>query len=319
MTESGAAPTQRISGELPPVAIIVNATAGSGRNAEWAERIEAEFAEHGVRARVRLANEGGDVRRFAREEAAGNARVVVAAGGDGTVNAVASELVDSETALAVLPLGTLNHFAKDLGMPLDVDGAAAAIANGHSRRVDVGEVNGRIFLNNSSIGVYPEFVRYREQAQHRLGWSKWPAALLATIKAFRNVMFLRLYLDADGARAHRDSAFAFVGNNRYRLEGFECAERDCLDAGELSLYVTHRIGRFGLLWLVLRTLAGRLHRAKDFDALTAREIRVDTAQRVLRVATDGEITLMETPLRYRIRPRALKVVAPPPDPAHTDG
>src|SRR5581483_6186931 len=127
--------------------------------------------------------------------------VIVAAGGDGTLNAVASALVGTDIALGVLPMGTLNHFAKDLKIPLDVAHAARAIAEGHTKTVDVGVVNGRIFVNNSSLGLYPHIVRARELKQHRPGWGKWTALVWATWLVLRRSPFLRLRLCLERAES----------------------------------------------------------------------------------------------------------------------
>ncbi len=212
--------------------------------------------------------------------------------------------------MGVLPMGTLNHFAKDLGIPLGQDEAVANIANGRVLAVDVGEVNGRIFINNSSLGLYPDIVRERERRQRRLGYGKWRALLEASINAARRYPVLSVQIELEGKAYERRTPFVFVGNNRYTMEGFEIGERPALTNGELSLYVTQRKGRFGLLYLALLALFKRLDQARDFDVVCAQEFKVHTHHRMLQVATDGEVTPMETPLRYRVRPGALRVIVP---------
>jgi len=249
------------------------------------------------------------------------ASMVVAGGGDGTINAVASVLVDTGIAFGVLPLGTLNHFAKDLNIPLDLDAAIANLADGVAARVDVGEVNGRVFLNNSSLGLYPDIVRDREQQQRRLGRGKWPAFIWAVLAALRRYPFLQVGLALNGERHARSTPFVFIGNNEYRMQGLNIGERVRLDGGALSLYVAQRPGRLGLVRLAFHALLGRLAQLKDFDVLTAAKLDVETRHKRLRVATDGEVTIMATPLRYRIRPAALTVLVPGPPhfPAAADG
>lgn len=236
--------------------------------------------------------------------------IVVAGGGDGTVNAVASVLVDSGKPFGVLPLGTLNHFAKDLGIPLVLDDAIRNIAQGKARRVDVGEVNERIFLNNSSLGLYPDIVRDRERQQRRLGRGKWPAACWATLAAVRRYPFLHVRLKLEQAEHARLTPFVFIGNNEYTMQGFCIGERARLDRGTLSLYVAQRPGRLGLVRLAWRALLGKLAQERDFDVVLAASMEIETHHKRLRVATDGEVTVMLTPLRYRIRPGALTVIAP---------
>jgi YegS/Rv2252/BmrU family lipid kinase len=293
------------------VEVIVNTTAGADVKDELRETLRETFASAGLDARVTLTSDGREVLERAERAASDGCRRVVAGGGDGTIGSVASLLVGTDKTLGVLPLGTLNHFAKDLGIPLDVREAAEVAATGRIVEVDVGEVNGHIFVNNPSIGLYPSIVRRRQKQQERLGRGKWAAFLFAAIAVLRRYPFLSVRLVADGETLLRRTPFVFVGNNEYRMDGLQIGARARLDAGHLSLYVTHRTGRFGLLLLALRALFGRVREAKDFDALNAREIWIETRKpKRLRIATDGEVTIMRTPLHYRVLPRALRVVVP---------
>lgn len=293
-----------------PVTVIVNSTAGTGCPPDWTERLKEKFGAAGLAADLRLVRHGADILSTVKAAVAGGAGIVVAGGGDGTVSAVATGLVDTGVALGVLPMGTLNHFAKDLGIPLEEDAAIAVIAGGRRLDVDAGEVNGRIFINNSGLGLYPDIVRDREQRQRRLGHGKWRALLAASIDAARRYPVLKVHVDVDGQTLVRRTPFVFVGNNEYTMEGFEIGARAALDRGNLSLYLTQRMGRFGLLRLAVLALFKRLDQARDFDVLTAREFTVRTGHKQLRVATDGEVTRMETPLHYRVRPGALRVIVP---------
>jgi diacylglycerol kinase family enzyme len=290
--------------------VIINASAGAGYSAEWANDIRDKFNDGGLDATVTLARSGTEIIEAARRAVTQQLHIVVAGGGDGTINAVAAELAGTDIALGVLPLGTLNHFAKDLKIPQLLDDAVRNIINGHRARIDVGEVNGRIFLNNSSLGMYPDIVRDREKQQRRLGRGKWPAFMRATMMALRRYPFLYVKLNVDNKPHHRSTPFVFIGNNQYEMEGFNIGARRRLDAGQLSLYVAQRTGRWGLFRLAVNALFVRLRQAKDFDMLTAREIVIETRMKRLRVATDGEVTIMDTPLRYCIRTGALLVITP---------
>ena len=252
----------------------------------------------------------------ARRAVAEGVKTIVAGGGDGTLNAVASTLTGTDVAFGILPRGTLNHFAKDLDIPLALDEAIAVIAEGHCMRVDVGEVNGRIFLNNSSLGLYPDTVRSRERQQRVLGRGKWLAFFWAAVGALRRYPFLDLTIYVDKEPHQRRTPFVFIGNNEYRLEGLNIGARERLDCGKLSLYVVQRTGRMGLLMLAARALLGQLRQASEFDMLATKKVLIKTHHKQIRVATDGEVTLMSTPLLYRICPTALKVIVPrnsPPD------
>ena len=282
-----------------PIPVIVNATAGNGSNPGWTDGLEQAFTAAGLQAKIHVMQQGSQIAPAVAAAVKRGARIVVAGGGDGTVSAVAAGLLDTGVTLGVLPMGTLNHFAKDLGIPLEQEPAIAVIAGGRQVQVDAGEVNGRIFINNSGLGLYPEIVRDREQRQRRLGHGKWRALLAASIAAARRYPVLSVQIEVDGQTLTRRTPFVFIGNNVYTMEGFEIGERAALDRGELSLYLTQRMGRFGLLRLAVMALLRRLEQARDFDMLTAREFVVNTRHRRLRVATDGEVTTMEPPLRYR--------------------
>jgi len=299
--------TQRLHGATP---VLINATAGRGCPGGFPASLEAGFRDRGIEARVMLLESGEQLIEAANQAVRDGASMIVAGGGDGTVSAVASCLADTGVRLGVLPMGTLNHFAKDLGLPLALDAALDVIARGRELAVDMGEVNGRLFINNSSLGLYPDIVLDRERQRQRLGRGKWTALLAASLHAARRYPVLSLHLEVDGKPLQRRSAFVFVGNNEYRMEGFEIGERRGLSNGRLSLYLTQRTGRFGLLRLALRALVGRLQQARDFDMLSASAVVVRTARAHMRVAVDGEVTMMPTPLHYRVRPGVLRVAVP---------
>jgi diacylglycerol kinase family enzyme len=290
--------------------VLVNGASGGGHDGGVAAKIEQAFRGAGAEARVEVVN-GGDA-LLARTKKLVQERPgrIVAAGGDGTMNAVASLLAGSGIALGVLPLGTLNHFARDLGIPLELAEAAGNALRGKVREIDVGEVNGRVFLNNSSIGLYPAMVRRREKQRRRLGRGKWQAMLWASLNVLRAHPFLHLRLEVGGAEHRRRTPFVFIGNNVYRMEGFDIGARERLDGGVLSLYLTARRSRLGLLLLALRALLGRLYQGRDFEGGTATRLRIDARHKRLLVALDGEVAAMDLPLDYRIRPRALRVIVP---------
>ncbi|MDT7688504.1 MAG: hypothetical protein QOE46_1263 [Acidobacteriota bacterium] len=292
------------------IEVIINAAAGGGSEDDAvASAVVKAFASCGVRAHVSVARDGAEMTELAQRALSEGVRAVVAGGGDGTVSTVAGALAGTELPLGVLPLGTLNHFAKDLRVPLALEEAARNICEGRVVSVDVGEVNGQVFINNSSLGLYPRIVRRREKLQEREGSGKWSAFVRASLAVLRRYPFLDVRLDADGRQIVRKTPFVFIGNNEYQMESLQIGARDCLDAGHLSLYVARRTGRLGLLRLAVSALFGRLRQAHDFDALCAQEIWVETHRpKRLPVATDGEVTVMTTPLHYRVRPGALKVI-----------
>ncbi|HEX4631261.1 MAG TPA: diacylglycerol kinase family protein [Chthoniobacterales bacterium] len=289
--------------------VIMNHGAGGREDPE--ARIVELLRSHDWEPHVLHPDQTRDIAALAREAARTTEPVIVAAGGDGTISTVAAALVGSDKILGVLPVGTLNHFAKDLHLPLDLENAVRTIAEGDTAAVDVAEVNGRVFINNSSLGLYPHIVSRREAQQQRLSRGKWTAFFWATIQALRRFPFLDLRIAFEGREIFfRRSAFLFVGNNQYETAGFNLGSRACVDAGNLGLYLTHRTGRLGLFRLAFHALFGRVDQAKDFDAFCVTEARIETRKRRLLVACDGEVELMETPLLYRSRPAALRVRVP---------
>jgi diacylglycerol kinase family enzyme len=290
--------------------VVLNARSGTGCSPERAAELRGLFDAAGMDAQIVLAASGEEMFEAVDRARDQGIELVVAGGGDGTQSAVASRLAGSSMVQGVLPLGTLNHFAKDLGIPLKDEDAIRTLAEGRVREVDVGEVNGRVFINNSSIGLYPEIVRERELQQVRLGKSKWRALASATLHATRRHPGLAVRLDAQGEHEVLRTPFVFIGNNRYIMEGFGIGARDSLQGGELALYMSRRRGRLGLFLLALRALVKRLQQAQDFATVTGTQFVISTHHRRIRVAADGEVMMLDTPLHYRVRPRALRVMVP---------
>jgi diacylglycerol kinase family enzyme len=290
--------------------VIHNTRAGVIRQADLCDRIARIFQKHEIRAECHEVDGGQGIEKLAQEAVRGGSFAVVAAGGDGTVSCVASVLAGRETALGVVPVGTLNHFAKDAHIPLDIERAAETIAAGRLRTVDVGEVNGRFFVNNSSIGLYAHVVRERQYEQ-RLGRSKWAALFWATLAALRHhpSATVRLVTD-DGKTETRRTPLVFIGNNAYEMNGLKIGSRPSLQTGKLAVYVLHREGAATLLRMGIEAVIGKLRDGVDFDFLLTDSVRIEVRQPEVHVAIDGEVATFAPPLNYRIHPRALRVLVP---------
>lgn len=297
------------------IEVLVNARSGAGDRPEIQQRLGDAFNARGADARIFLAGDGLELVTLAQRAAASDAGRVVAGGGDGTINTVAAAMIDTDKTLGVLPFGTMNHFAKDLGIPLGLEAAIETVVAGHAVSVDVGEVNGRIFLNNSSLGLYPHIIRERER-QQRLGWGKWPAYVWAALGVLRRYPFLEIRLTVDGDAMIGRTPFVFVGNNAHDMTRFTIGSRACLDKGELSLYTTSHTGRLGLARLALGALLGGLRQNRDFLVFATKDAWIGTHHRRIRVALDGEVTIMAPPLHYLVRPGALRVLTPAIERAH---
>lgn len=287
------------------------AVASYGRR-DWRARIEGAFADANVEVDVVDISQVQPSRLLERARASG-ACAVVAGGGDGTINAVASALVGHDLPLGILALGTLNHFARDLGIPVELEEAVRIVAAGRIREVDVGEVNGRVFLNNSSMGLYPRIVRKRDTIMERLGRGKWVSAFLAAASSLRRFPLFDCLLVIDGAVVARKTPFVFVGNNRYQIDLLRLGSRTSLDGGVLSVYLPVQRGRFAMLRLAVRALLGLLMQGRDFESVCVPEFTVGTRRRRVHMGIDGEVVTMRPPLRYRSRPQALRVLVPPKD------
>lgn len=291
--------------------VLVNRTGGaaSSAGADLGQRLTAAFAAADRAIALQLL----DGPELTDAVGAADSPRVIVGGGDGTAAAAAAVLVGGPVELGLLPLGTLNHLARDLGIPRDLNEAATLAAHGDARTIDLGEVNGQVFVNNASIGLYPAMVRRRDAYRERKGWPKWFASIPAAWQAWAHFRRRRLSLDiGDGPRLLATSIL-FVGNNRYSLERGEIGCREMLDEGRLSVFAPAAPGRFALLWFALRAATGRADHNADFVAfgeVEALTVHSPGAAEV-EVALDGEVRTLAFPLRFRIRPGALRVVAPP--------
>lgn len=296
------------------VRVIANRGGGAFiRDNALSDRLDAALEKAGVEADVRLVASEEIADAFADAAVAPGLDAVVAAGGDGTVSCAAGHLAGTDRPLGLLPLGTLNHLARDAGIPVDLDAAAAVIAAGHVRPIDVAEVNGRTFVNNSGVGLYPDMVRFREAAQGQ-GQSKRSAMFTASLRALRSFRRRRLWISAPGVETPIRTPLLFVGNNRYRASLFALGHRESLDEGELSLHAVRAKSRLHLFWAGLRGLIGRLDEQRDFVTIYADRATISSDRPRLSISADGESFTMETPLEYRLRPKALRLIVPaPPD------
>jgi diacylglycerol kinase family enzyme len=273
--------------------------------------LQSIFRKHGIAADVRFVPGSelqSEAQRAVKRAESKEIDAIVAGGGDGTISAVAAALAGTDIPLGVLPLGTLNNFAKDLKIPLRLEEAAAVISDGVVRSVDVGEVNGQVFINNSSIGIYPYLVLDRDRRRERHGLSKWTAMALASMRAFRNLPLRRLVVSAPDWQGSYRTPCVFIGNNEYELHGSSFGSRQCLDRGELCLFVADQQSRLALLWLAVRCITGSV-KQRDLKIAVAKAVEVSSHRKRLLVSRDGEIQSMQTPLRYRIRRAAVHVLA----------
>ena len=296
------------------VVAIVNSDGGTVlREGVDAATIHEMFREAGVEADVRFVP-GDQVDAMAREAVRSGADAVIAGGGDGTIRCVASHLAGGSAGtsipLGVLPLGTLNHFARDLGIPLEIPEAVRLIAEGTARALDLGEVNGQVFVNNSILGLYPPVVKVRDRERQEKRRGKWLATFSAVAKVLPKHPLLRVRIRAEGLDLVRETRFLFVGNNEYEMNAFTYSARSRLPSGNLHLYVARTRGRLGMIGLLLLGLVRDLKTTAYVDNWTLSGFTIETGQEAVPVYLDGEVVVLEGPLRYRTRPEALRVILP---------
>lgn len=285
------------------VRVILNAK--SGRGGADAAQLIAKFAAHGCACAVTELGPGVDLAGLVASEPLEVA--LIAAGGDGTVNAVANAVAGTARRMGVLPIGTLNHFAKDLGLPEDLDEAIAVAAGESTRQVDAAEVNGHVFVNNSSLGAYPLMVLDRERLK-KTGWNKWTSLAIASAKAFAVLWRMRVEVEVDGVELACRTPFVFIGNNEYCLNGLQLGARKRIDQGHLAVYLARGAGRWSVLKLGLAALLGRVDKVQEYEEMKGSTVTLHLRRRRPRVALDGEVKRIAGPLSYRTRPGALTVL-----------
>ena len=294
--------------------VILNAAAGSAAKLDDSalmREIGQALASAGIAADLQVVPPG-QITSTLRDVLAARPSTVIVGGGDGTIRCAAELVVDTKTRLGVLPLGTLNHFAKDLGIPSDWREAVGSLAQAREVTIDVGEVNGRVFLNNCSLGAYAEAVRRRDALRRNRSMGKWRAMFHAGVATFRRFPRFRLRLEGAGPTRALRIPLLVVGNNRYSGHVLDASLRPRLDQGRLWIYTAHVHRPFAFFRLLWQSLVRGFHRADDLDASPATQFTVTSESGNLPVALDGEQMELLGPLHFRIRPRALRVLACPP-------
>jgi diacylglycerol kinase family enzyme len=285
------------------------ALAGNGDRVTAASVVEAVRALGSV-VEPKVATTGELIRTL-EAAVASKPDAILVGGGDGSISAAAQCLVGTNIPLGVLPLGTLNHFARDLGLPIAWDAAVKALAVGEIRPVDVGEVNGRVFINNCSLGSYAEAVRKREALRRSQGAGKWWAMLLATIAVFRRLRRIRVRITMHDETVPLRSPFVVVANNRYSGRVLDHSLRSRLDEGRLWIYTTRAARHGAILRFMWQSLLREIDAVDGLVKFDVSEAAIDHDYAGLPVALDGELVALKPPLQFRIRPGALRVIMPP--------
>jgi diacylglycerol kinase family enzyme len=303
------APTKR------PITVLWNVRSGWDEGEREAEAVRHVLAEVDPDLKFQRLDKGHDIVQQCKDCLDSGSQMLVAAGGDGTINAVASALVNKPATLGVIPAGTLNHFARDLAIEIDPEAAARQLVEGHEVTVDVGWVNGRIFINNSVLGIYPVYRAARESYEaHGLGKTsigKFLAVLGGILRVFWRVPHMAVRLTANGQTRVMRTPFVLIANNEHELEEWRIGRRTSLNEGHLWVYVMRKSSRWSLLRFFFSFIFGRFSRKDAFEEFRVSEVRIETKRKRIGVGVDGEIVQMTPPLEYRSLPKALRVIAPP--------
>ncbi|MEX2402817.1 MAG: diacylglycerol kinase family protein [Balneolales bacterium] len=253
---------------------------------------------------------GGQVRREIERLRDLGVNVLIVGGGDGTISTAASLLADTEIALAVLALGTKNHFARDLGIPTGPVEAIGLLDQLNVQQIDLGEVNGHLFINNATLGLYPKIVEQREEKRQKPGWRKWSAQIAAALIVLWRIPKIRLTVEEKDGRTGYKTPFLFVGNNEYQGRLMFDSHRSTLSGGNLWLCAAHASGMMSLLHMAWQLRTRGIQGIVNIETRFLKEVTIYSMRRRERVAVDGENLKIETPLRFNIRRKSLRVVVP---------
>ena len=294
---------------------VINKKAGSaiGYAAEkLARETEAAFKASGHETEVHVV-EPMDIKAAFGKALAASPDILLVGGGDGTIRSAASRVIGTGAALAILPLGTVNRLARDLNIPVEPGAALRALASGVYRYIDAADVNGQIFLCNSMLGLPTEISLRRQHLRGRPFWTRAAGyfKLLRSILASRK--HIELVIDGDETTSRRVRVLSLaVSNNTYKRGPSLTFARQALDRGKLGVYIPKPHSGLGLLWVLARASLGFWSGDDRLDCLAARKLIIKTHRKRIRLCNDGEVQTLRTPLRYQIRPKALKVLAPAP-------
>jgi YegS/Rv2252/BmrU family lipid kinase len=287
--------------------IIRNPSSGRGNDRETA--FDAAVKRH-PEVEVHVLSSPEDLGQTVKRAVADGCDLVIAAGGDGTIAGVAETIAGTDTKLGVVPMGTFNYFARSLGIPEDPAAALDAALDGEDRPMNIGGINGRIFLNNASLGAYASVLKVREDVYKTWGRSRLAAywsVLIAMVTLYRP---LKMKIDVDGKTHRLRSPMAFVGLSAFQLEEFDLEGVEDVQRGKLALFVAQDVGRLQLLWRAVRIFFRGARSGNDYILMTGEEILIETHRGTRLVAYDGEKEKMAGPYRFTVSKNALTVKVP---------
>lgn len=296
--------------DLSACRLCVIRNRGSGKQDDQADTIRAALQDRVAEFALRETSQGDQLGRLARQAVADGFDVIVAAGGDGTQSAVAGALAETDALMGVLPGGTFNYFARDLGVGETIEEGLETLLDARPRAVDVGRIGDLVFLNNVSLGAYPHILKTREGIYKRWGRSRMAAywSVLVAMRRLRNPM--RLTAIVEGRERRFTTALVFIARSAYQLEAFGLDGADAIRAGNLAVLIAKARKPLPLLRSALRLAFGFSAKDSDFDLIVTDSLTIETDRPRQLIAHDGEKTRMESPFHVQVRQGALRVLVP---------
>ena len=292
------------------IEVILNAHSGEQRSKEMCEILARVFRDAGRTFHISV-TKGYKIAEIAKEKAESDCDILVAGGGDGTICGVAEAALKTGKLVGVLPLGTFNYFAKNLGIPLDLEDAARVILEGAPVRAPVLDLDGKLVLNNTSIGIHPAVLLRRRKLYRRWGRSQLNAYLSVIMTAFQPPPRLRVRLATEEGELVRETPLVMICSNAFQMETFGLAGKECLESGQFALYVARMAGRATIFRLGLRVALRTLRVGNDYEVICASDVIIESLRhRRFRAAVDGELERRQSPLRFRVAPKELFVMGP---------
>lgn len=302
---------------LQPLSIIYNQKSGfhAAQQDEVYEKLMTFWTKYGFEIQVFELNQNVSFDEMMdtvliRHQDAQSRGVVVAAGGDGTLNAVAKKLMHTDIPMGIIPLGTFNYVARVLDIPIDIFQAAEVIATGAYRHVHVATINDHIYLNNASLGLYPLFIKKRELYNQRFGRFPLHAYTSGLDVLLREHKSLKLSVNVDGQKYPVATPLIFFGNNQLQLCDMKLRIAECAANGKLAGVVVAKSDRLSLMKMLWKLIQGKIDQASDVYSFCAEQIQVDCKKNKLTVAVDGELIELQPPLKFAVKKSALKVMVP---------
>ncbi len=305
--------------DRPTYFIVLNSGSGRDDAAPREAAIRSELDSAGAKYELLVVDDAAKLSAVA-QSAVAKAQAcdgcVVAAGGDGTINAVAQQVLGSGCRFGVLPQGTFNFFGRTHGIDADPAAAVRALLAGQEESAQVGLINGKLFLVNASLGLYPDLLEDREAAKHKFGRSRAVAMVSGLRSLIRSRHQLQLQLESNGATVTRRTPTLVLGNNHLQLAKIGVDESAAVETGQLVGIMVRPIGSWALLGLAVRGVLGRLGDANNVDTFTFSRLAIEVGRsgraRLVKVAVDGEIVWLRSPLIVEVAATALRLIAPPP-------